>query len=93
MSLNLQQLFDLQHFEDNERLQSLIDDTMNRYGLSENQDSSLKECHPAFSAVRQEIYEEDLAGLYAAGNPDTASANSANSKEKDILQKKLEETK
>ncbi len=28
----LQQLFDLQHFTQNSKLQSLIDDTLNRYG-------------------------------------------------------------
>ena len=32
MSMNLQQLFDLQHFAGNSKLQSLIDDTMSRYG-------------------------------------------------------------
>lgn len=34
MSIKLQQLFDLQHFAGNKKLQSLIDDTMSRYGSS-----------------------------------------------------------
>jgi hypothetical protein len=42
MSLNLQQLFDLQHFAGNKRLQSVIDDTMSRYG-SGRQELSMDE--------------------------------------------------
>lgn len=53
MTMGLQQLFDMQHFEPNSKLQSLIDDTMRRYGGS----------------GRQELGESDLEMLYAAGMP------------------------
>lgn len=53
MGMGLQQLFDLQHFAPNSKLQSMIDDTMRRYGGS----------------ARQELGEDDLEMLYAAGTP------------------------
>lgn len=53
MTMGLQQLFDLQHFEPNSKLQSMIDDTMRRYGASS----------------RQELGDADLEMLYAAGTP------------------------
>ncbi len=62
MSGKLQQLFDLQHFAENKKLQSLIDDTMSRYG--------------AGTAGRTELAEDDLDMLFAAG--DLRSANRGN---------------
>ncbi len=53
MTLSLQELFDLQHFEENPRLQTLIDDTLKRYGMSD----------------RVSLAEHDLSQLYAAGDP------------------------
>ena len=42
MSIKLQQLFDIQHFAGNTKLQSLIDDTMSRYG-SKREELSIDE--------------------------------------------------
>ncbi len=61
MTLSLQELFDLQHFEENPRLQTLIDDTLKRYGMSD----------------RVSLAEHDLSQLYAAGNPYSSAASPA----------------
>ena len=52
MNLTLQELFDLQHFEGNHRLQALIDDSMARHGLSD----------------RAFLSDQELSMLYAAGD-------------------------
>lgn len=62
MSGKLQQLFDLQHFAENKKLQSLIDDTMSRYG--------------AGSTGRMELEEDDLDMLFAAGDSHMAGRGS-----------------
>ncbi len=54
MTGTLQRLFDFQHFAENKKLQSLIDDTMARYSVS----------------TRDEIQEDDLNMLFAAGSAD-----------------------
>ncbi len=57
MTGTLQRLFDFQHFAENKKLQSLIDDTMARYSVS----------------TRDEIQEDDLNMLFAAGSADYAA--------------------
>ncbi len=61
MNLSLQELFDLQYFEENPKLQALINDSMGRYGLSD----------------RLSLSEEDLSLLYAAGDLHHASNTAA----------------
>lgn len=62
MSEKLKQLFDLQEFAENKKLQSLIDDTMSRYGVG--------------STGRMELDEEDLDMLFAAGDSYLAGRSS-----------------
>ena len=62
MNLTLQNLFDLQCFEENPRLQALIDGSMARYGLSD----------------RTSLSDQELSMLYAAGDPCHASDSAAN---------------
>ncbi len=57
MTGTLQRLFDFQNFAENKKLQSLIDDTMARYSVS----------------TRDEIQEDDLNMLFAAGSADYAA--------------------
>lgn len=64
MNLTLQNLFDLQCFEENPRLQALIDDSMARHGLSD----------------RASLSEQELSMLYAAGDPCHASDSAASQK-------------
>ena len=64
MTGTLQKLFDFQHFAENKKLQALIDDTMSR------------NC----SSNRNEIFEDDLEMLFAAGdvdyfNPEISESN------------------
>ncbi len=61
MSKKIQQLFDLQHFVQNEKLQAVIEDTMRRY--------SEQPCY--------ELEEEELGMLFAAGDAETAGSNNA----------------
>lgn len=64
MNLTLQNLFDLQCFEENPRLHALINDSMERYGLSE----------------RASLSEQELSMLYAAGDPCHTSDSAAGQK-------------
>ncbi len=57
MTGTLQRLFDFQHFAENKKLQSMIDDTMARYSADS----------------RSEICEDDLNMLFAAGSADYAA--------------------
>ncbi len=65
METRLQQLFDLQYFMQNSRLQSVISDVLVRYGVSD--DTRL---------IRHELEEDDLEMLYAAGDVHAAAASS-----------------
>ena len=68
MNLTLQNLFDLQCFEENPRLQALINDSMERYGLSE----------------RASLSEQELSMLYAAGDPCHASDSASSQKTEEL---------
>lgn len=57
MTGTLQRLFDFQHFAENKKLQSIIDDTMARYSTES----------------RAELHEDDLNMLFAAGSTDYAA--------------------
>lgn len=64
METRLQQLFDLQYFMQNPRLQSVINDVLVRYKLSDETGSA-----------RNELEEHDLELLYAAGDVHAAAAS------------------
>ena len=64
MEARLQQLFDLQNFVQNSRLQNVIDDVTDRYQLSENEE-----------VLCSEIEETDLEMLSAAGDVHAAAGS------------------
>lgn len=64
METRLQQLFDLQYFMQNSRLQNVINDVLVRYRLSDETGS-----------IRSELEENDLEMLYAAGDIHAAAGS------------------
>ena len=66
MSVKLQQLFDLQHFAGNSRLQALIDDTMSRYG-SMREELSVDELELNAAGDHHTKYENDFNSILNNG--------------------------
>lgn len=64
METRLQQLFDLQYFMQNSRLQNVINDVLVRYRLSDETRS-----------IRNELEDNDLEMLYAAGDIHAAASS------------------
>lgn len=64
METRLQQLFDMQYFVQNSRLQSVINDVLIRYRLSDEA-----------GLTSNELEEDDLEMLYAAGDIHAAAGS------------------